>query len=85
MIKIHKLTSAIVIALGLFSAAPAPAANLELVGRELMRMLQDSHYARLPFNEELSARFLERYLATLDGDKIYFLESEVLELSLIHI
>ena len=84
MIKIHKLTSAIVIALGLFSAAPAPAANLELVGRELMRMLQDSHYARLPFNEELSARFLERYLATLDGDKIYFLESEVLEIKRRH-
>ena len=80
MIKIPKFTSAIALALGLFSAGPAPAADLELVGRELARMLQDSHYARLPFNEELSARFLERYLTTLDGDKLYFFESEILEI-----
>jgi len=84
MIKIQKFTSAMMIALGLFSAAPAPAADLELVGRELVRMLQDRHYARLPFNEKLSARFLERYLATLDGDKIYFLESEVLDIKRRH-
>lgn len=80
MIRTPRISPAIALALGMFAAAPAPAADLELVGRELIRMLQDGHYARLPFNEKLSARFLERYLATLDGDRLYFLEGEVLEI-----
>ena len=56
---------------------PAKAAELELVGREMVRMLQNGHYARLPFNEKLSARFLERYLTSLDSDRVYFLQEEV--------
>ncbi len=43
----------------------------------MSRLLQSVHYARLPFNEDLSERFLELYLDTLDGDKTYFLASEV--------
>lgn len=84
MIKIHKLISTLALVIGMFSVAPAPAADFELVGRELVRELQDRHYARLPFNEELSKRFLERYLATLDGEKIYFLESEIREIKRRH-
>jgi carboxyl-terminal processing protease len=66
----------VIIAITLFGV-PAKAAELELVGREMVRMLQNSHYARLPFNEKLSARFLERYLAELDGERVYFLQKEV--------
>lgn len=64
---------------GIFSAAPARGADFELVGRELVRMLQNSHYARLPFNEDLSRRFLERYFDSLDENKIYFLDHEVVD------
>jgi carboxyl-terminal processing protease len=77
MIKLPRFASSAALALGVFLSAPAPAAEFELVGREMIRLLQDDHYARLAFNEDLSARFLERYLDTLDGDKTYFLASEV--------
>lgn len=59
---------------------PVKSAEFDLVGREMVRMLQDEHYARLPFNEELSARFLERYLTSLDPDRLYFLQAEVTEI-----
>jgi carboxyl-terminal processing protease len=40
---------------------PAPAsaqqADFNEVGRQMAIMLQNSHFARLPFNEELSAGF----------------------------
>ena len=77
MIKFPRFISAAAIALGFLSTAPGSSAEFELVGRELVRMMQNGHYARLPFNENLSARFLERYLTTLDGEKNYFLAAEV--------
>lgn len=77
MIKLSRFASTAALLLGIFLSAPAPAAEFELVGREMTRLLQNGHYARLAFNEDLSARFLERYLDTLDGEKTYFLASEV--------
>jgi carboxyl-terminal processing protease len=79
MLNFRKLTTVVALAAGIFSAAPARGADFELVGRELVRMLQNGHYARLAFNEDLSRRFLERYLDSLDEDKIYFLDREVAE------
>lgn len=63
--------------LSTFFVGSLRSAELELVGREMVRMLQDKHYARLAFNEKLSARFLERYLTALDGERVYFLQPEV--------
>ncbi|MGY8658832.1 MAG: carboxy terminal-processing peptidase [Verrucomicrobiales bacterium] len=77
MIKFSRFVSAAAISLGFLSTTPSPAAEFELVGREVVRMMQNGHYARLPFNENLSARFLERYLSTFDGEKTYFLKTEV--------
>lgn len=61
----------------LVTSPSSRAAELDLVGREMVRMLQNGHYARLPFNEDLSSRFLERYLNGLDENRLYFLKSEV--------
>ncbi len=77
MLNFRKFTTVVALAAGIFFAAPARGADFELVGRELARMLQNGHYARLAFNEDLSSRFLERYLDSLDGNKIYFLDREV--------
>lgn len=66
-----------VVLLPVFFVGSSKSAELELVGREMVRMLQDEHYARLPFNEKMSARFLERYLTALDGERVYFLQPEV--------
>ncbi len=40
-------------------------------------MLQNSHFARLPFNAELSKRFLDDYLRDLDFQKLYFTQEDV--------
>ena len=40
-------------------------------------MLQNSHFARLPFNEDLSRRFLEDYLKDLDFQRLYFTQQDV--------
>ena len=80
MLIFRKLATAVIFAAGIFFPAPIHGADFELVGRELARMLQNGHYARLAFNEDLSRRFLERYLDSLDGNKIYFLEREVTEM-----
>ena len=40
-------------------------------------MLQNSHFARLPFNEELSQRFLDDYLKDLDFQRLYFTQKDV--------
>lgn len=40
-------------------------------------MLQNSHFARLPFTEELSHRFLDDYLKDLDFQRLYFSQEDV--------
>lgn len=40
-------------------------------------MLQNSHFARLPYNAELSGRFLDNYLKNLDFQRIYFTQADV--------
>src|SRR5690606_2786184 len=36
-----------------------------------------SHFARLPYNAELSSRFLDDYLRNLDYQRIYFTQADV--------
>ena len=79
MFKLPKFLTTLAIAASFLPVFPVHGADFELVGRELTRMLQNGHYARMPFNEDLSARFLERYLNSLDPSKLYFVESEVAE------
>ncbi len=62
-----------------FVSVPACAqqADFNEVGRNMAIMLQNSHFARLPFNEALSQRFLEDYLGDLDGARMYFTQEDV--------
>ena len=57
--------------------ACAQQADFNEVGRQMAIMLQNSHFARLPFNAELSKRFLEDYLKDLDFQKLYFTQEDV--------
>jgi len=43
------------------------------------QILQRQHYLRLPINDEVSAKFLDRYLDSLDNLHIYFLQSDLQE------
>jgi len=57
--------------------ATAQRADFNEVGRQMAIMLQNSHFARLPFNEELSRRFLDNYLRNLDSQRLYFTQEDV--------
>jgi carboxyl-terminal processing protease len=52
-------------------------ADFNEVGRQMAIMLQNSHFARIPFNEELSRRFLGDYLKDLDFQRLYFTQQDV--------
>ncbi len=58
-------------------SACAQQADFNEVGRQMAIMLQNSHFARLPFNAELSKRFLDDYLRDLDFQKLYFTQEDI--------
>lgn len=58
-------------------SACAQQADFNEVGRQMAIMLQNSHFARLPFNAELSQRFLDDYLKDLDFQRLYFTQQDV--------
>lgn len=64
-------------AVALSCSACAQQADFNEVGRQMAIMLQNTHFARLPFNAELSQRFLEDYLEDLDFQKLYFTQEDV--------
>jgi len=43
------------------------------------RLLQHQHYLQMPVNDDVSSKFLDRYLDSLDNLHIYFLQSDVQE------
>lgn len=53
------------------------AGDLNLVGTEMIRLLQNGHYERQAYDEDMGQRFLKGYLLGLDSNKIYFTEAEV--------
>ncbi len=42
-------------------------------------MLERSHYSQTAFDDDISGKFLDRYIDTLDGMHIYFLQSDLQE------
>lgn len=69
------------LALWIIPSCSTYAADFNAVGREMSRLLQNGHYARLPFNADLSEKFFDSYLETLDPSKLYFLKGDIDELS----
>jgi carboxyl-terminal processing protease len=45
------------------------------------RMIERSHFLRKKFDDSISERFFDRYLESLDPQRMYFLESDVTEFS----
>jgi carboxyl-terminal processing protease len=78
MSKIWFRKTASAVALFVLSgSACAQQADFNEVGRQMAIMLQNSHFARLPFNSELSRRFLDDYLRDLDFQRLYFTQEDV--------
>ncbi len=57
----------------------APGPDDANIARVTARILERSHYLKQPFDKEVSSRFLDRYLNTLDNLHIYFLQSDLAE------
>lgn len=49
------------------------------ISRVTARILERYHYLRQPFNDEVSSKFLDRYIDALDGLHMYFLQSDITE------
>jgi carboxyl-terminal processing protease len=73
---LRKIVSAALVVTLSYSAC-AQQADFNEVGRQMAIMLQNSHFARLPFNAELSQRFLDDYLKDLDFQRLYFTQEDV--------
>jgi carboxyl-terminal processing protease len=74
---LRKAASLVAFAVLTSSSCIAQQADFNEVGRQMAIMLQNSHFARLPFNEELSKRFLDDYLKDLDFQRLYFTQQDV--------
>lgn len=72
-------TASAVALVALSCTACAQQADFNEVGRQMAIMLQNSHFARLPFDAKLSDRFLDDYLKDLDFQRLYFTEQDVQE------
>lgn len=51
--------------------------DFNVVGREMAGMLQNSHYARIQFNADLSEKILSDYLTDLDPARLYFTSQDI--------
>ena len=49
------------------------------IARWTAKVLAEVHYLQQPLNDEISSRFLDRYLATLDNLHLHFLQSDLQE------
>ncbi|MBN8248416.1 MAG: carboxy terminal-processing peptidase [Verrucomicrobia bacterium] len=49
------------------------------IAKTFAMLLERSHYSRHKFDDEISARFFDRYLEVLDPQRLYFLQSDLEE------
>ena len=56
-----------------------PIADAKSHYKEILEKLQEKHYKRLKINDALSKLYLEAYIESLDPQKSYFLESDIVE------
>src|SRR3954468_10953628 len=57
----------------------APGPNEASIARVTSTILERGHYLRQPFNDEISSKFLDRYLDALDNLHLYFNQSDLKE------
>lgn len=77
LIRNTALTACLLANLSSMAPCKAEQTDFNEVGKQMVIMLQNSHFARLPFNEEMSQRFLEDYLSSLDSQRLYFTQKDV--------
>jgi len=59
------------------AGAIAPTDRQRAIARKVADILQEAHFSRMPIDDRMSAQVYERYLDFLDGQRSYFLASDV--------
>jgi carboxyl-terminal processing protease len=54
-----------------------PEPRHESVGELVTEFIQKSHYSHISVDDELSSRVMDRYIESLDGNRMYLLESDI--------
>jgi carboxyl-terminal processing protease len=57
--------------------AIAPSDPQRATARKVGRILEEAHYSRMPIDDKLSEQVFQRYLDFLDGQRSYFLASDI--------
>jgi carboxyl-terminal processing protease len=57
----------------------APVARHEKIGQLVTEFIQKSHYRHASVDDELSSKVLDRYIESLDNNRMYLLASDVAE------
>ncbi|NDE00935.1 MAG: hypothetical protein EBZ91_04090 [Gammaproteobacteria bacterium] len=59
--------------------ALAPSARERMIARQVGSLLEDAHYSRLKIDDALSPRVMDKFLDGMDGQRSYFLASDIAE------
>src|SRR6266446_2127677 len=54
-------------------------ANDRNIAKVTTAIFENAHYLKRPFNDELSSKFLDRYLDALDNLHLYFVQADLKE------
>ncbi|MFT5580536.1 MAG: carboxyl-terminal processing protease, partial [Paraglaciecola psychrophila] len=82
LIQSALLSLLLTVPLALMAKTSAPVAFDEDQGKvaiDIVEKLQSQHYASLAFDDKLSSRLLDNYIKRLDGNRSYFLRSDLKE------
>jgi len=59
--------------------ALAPSARERMIARQVGSLLEDAHYSRIKIDDALSPRVMDKFLDGMDGQRSYFLASDIAE------
>ena len=59
--------------------AIAPGDRERMIARQVGNLLQDAHYSRIRIDDALSPRVMDKFLEAMDGQRAYFLASDIEE------
>ncbi len=66
---------------GLPPGAIVPTERQRAIARRIGTILEEAHFRRAPIDDKLSAQVYQRYLDLLDGQRSYFLQSDIADFS----
>ena len=59
--------------------ALAPSARERMIARQVGSLLEDAHYSQRKIDDAMSPRIMDKFLDSLDGQRSYFLASDIAE------